>query len=415
MPQGPIYPVSRRFIGWGKEAVVGTPVLPAVTMPVNKFDPEDKPTWLKDSSWRNSMGSLYGMQQGPLIADLDLAGPVYGDTIGHPLVNVMGDYAVTGSSPANATTLSAQANAGATSITLTSTTGYVNGALIQIGSGTSAEVRRQVGAPAGSVVTLDAALYYTHASAQPVAVVVAPFTHVFAMLNNGTGAGGAQVAQPPTHTLHDVTGITATVGSRAYRAVCMSDVNFTGNAEQFLNWDGKATTWVSTPSASAPTAAVSGVPAQASWRSLIGIGGPASGGTLVSNIKEWGVNLSRELDPKFTNSNSQNPYAIPRGGLGVTGKLTFDPAIDETPLLNMLNNSQPQLQIIADNGLLGANQVTLTFDCLLAAYDTSKLDSGGVVFGYNTSFQAIDNTTNVGQSAGFGPCLITLKNAVPTY
>lgn len=410
-----VYPVSRRFIGIGKEVTPGTAVVPTFTFPMSTFKPSDKPDWLRDTAWRNAMAATYGVIQGPEHAELDMGGPFYGDAMGYLLMDMFGDYAVTGSTPSNATTLSAQATAGATSVTLTATTGFISGAFVQIGTGNTAEVRKQVGAPSGSVVTLDSPLYYTHAISQAAATVVAPYTHVFYLLNNGTGAGGSVAAQPPTYTFTDYTGLTPTVEARTYASAVITDLTFTGNSENLLTWTAKASTWVSAPAASKPAAAVTGTATQASWRSVVGIGGVASGGTQVKNVHEWSFNVTRNTSIEFTNQNSQNPFSIVRGPMTVTGGLTFLPAIDETPLTTMLTNAQPQLQVVADNGLTLGNKNTLQLDSQTGAYTQADLNDGGVPFGFDTQFEAVANTTNIGQSGGFGPLAVTLTNNVYTY
>jgi hypothetical protein len=410
-----VYPVSRRFLGIGKEVTPGTAVVPTFTFPMTTFTPSDKPIWLRDNSWRNAMAATYGVIQGPEQAELDMGGPFYGDAMGYLLLDMFGDYAVTGSTPTNATTLSAPSNAGVSTITLTSVVGYTAGIIIQIGSGTTAEVRKQVGAPAGSVVTLDSPLYYTHAAAQAAATVVAPYTHKFYLLNNGVGAGGSVAAQPPTYTVTDYTGLTPTVEARTYNSMVLSELVITSNAEELLTWSAKASSWVSQLASIKPTAAVTSTATQAAWRSKVGIGGPASGGTQVLNVQEWSFSISRDIAVEFTDQGTQNPYSIVRGPMTVTGGLNFMPAIDEVPLTTMLANTQPQLQMVADNGLAGSSLNSIQFDSQLGAYTQSNLNVGGVPFGFDTEFESVANTTNVGQSLGFGPASVTLINNVYTY
>lgn len=412
-----VYPVSRRFIGIGKEVTPGTAVVPTFTFPMSTFGPSDKPDWLRDTSWRNAMAATYGVLQGPLHAEVDLGGPFYGDAMGYLLMDMFGDYAVTGTTPLNPTTLSAQANAGVSTITLTLTTGYTAGSFIQIGTGTTAEIRKQVGAPAGSIVTLDSPLYYTHVTTTPTNTVVAPFTHIFYLLNNGTGAGGTVAAQPPTYTFTDYTGLTATVEARAYSSMVLTDLTITGNAENLITWTAKASTWVSAPASAKPTAAVSSTATQASWRSICGIGGPAAGGTLINNVQEWSFNITRDTAIEFTNQNSQNPFSIVRGPMTVTGGLNFMPAIDESPLLAMLANTQPQLQVVADNGLAGANKNSIQFDSQKGAYTQADLNDGSVPFGFDVQFESVANATasQIGQSGGFSPLAVTLINNVYNY
>jgi hypothetical protein len=421
MPTPTVFPVSRRFIGVAKEAVAGTAVMPTITMPQTAFNPEDKPLWLKDEAWRNAMGATYGVIQGPMQSSLDMGGPFFGDSIGPCLLNMFGDYAVTGTAAGGggSTTLTAPAVAGASTLAVTAITNFSPGDFIQIGTGTTAEVRKVLTAIA-TTITLDSTvaggvLYYGHASAQTVVEVTGPYTHKFFQLNSGVGAGGSMSAQPPTNTFTDYTGMTPTVEARSYAGSVLSEIQITGAATDLLQWSGKGDGWVSAPTASKPVAAVSSTATQPSWRSKAGIAGPASGGTLVNNVQEWSYTISRTTSVEFTNQNSQNPFSIVRGGMAVTGGLKFMPAIDETPLSNMLTNAQPLMQIIADNGLAGLNQVTLTLDSQVNAYTASKLNSGGVPFGYDNEFECVQNTTNVGQSQGYGALTVTLLNNYPTY
>ncbi|MGW7001432.1 phage tail tube protein [Streptomyces sp. NPDC054933] len=90
-------------------------------------------------------------------------------------------YGVTGSSPTSSTTTSAPVTAGATTVTVTTATGYAVGNVIQVDvnntmTPTTAECRK-IASMAGSVLTVDVAFTYAHASGATVAVVTGPFTH----------------------------------------------------------------------------------------------------------------------------------------------------------------------------------------------------------------------------------------------
>ena len=62
------------------------------------------------------------------------------------------------------------------------------------------------------------------ASTGPVSSV---YTHVASLLNTGT-------AQPPSHTLTDFQGLTATSGARSYAGSCLSELTLKGNPESTL-------------------------------------------------------------------------------------------------------------------------------------------------------------------------------------
>jgi hypothetical protein len=81
----------------------------------------------------------------------------------------------------------------------------------------------------------------------------------------------------------------------------------------------------------------------------------------------------------------------------------------------MLNNSQPQLQIIATNGLTGAAKVSLQIDVAVCAFDAAVINASKALLGYDTQYQAVGNTTNTGWSAGYSPLMCTLVNSVPSY
>jgi hypothetical protein len=235
----------------------------------------------------------------------------------------------------------------------------------------------------------------------------APFSHAISLLNSGTG-------QPGTLTITDWQGLPATNFARQFTGCCLSELTLKGNAEsELITFDAKGTGWKSNIAAAAPTASPTTALPLASWRTLLGIGGPASGGTLDSTIGSWEIKISRKLKPIFTGQNSQNPFIIQRGEVTVTGKLDFAaPAAETNPLLQYLNNSQPQFQWVIDNGLTLGAALGMTVDVQAAAFDTSKIDRGSEAVGYSATFKGIASSTNAGASGGVSPVKITLRNAL---
>jgi hypothetical protein len=230
-----------------------------------------------------------------------------------------------------------------------------------------------------------------------------PYTHATALLNSGQG-------QPKTHTLTHATGIPAGTGARVYASSALSELTIKYNAESELcTYEAKGTSWGSAIASVAPTAAPSAVPPMASWRGLLGLAGPAGGGTLVPTMAESEVTLKRKLDALYTVSGSQQPYIIQRGELEFSGKITFI-AADETPLTKMLASTQEQLQILLGNGVTGAGQRSLTIDCAQGAYSSAKIDQGKTASMYEVEFDGIANSTNAGTSGGLSPCKITVIN-----
>ncbi len=400
------FPAAQQYFGIGREAVPGTPVLPVTTTPIEKGEPDDRVTYLQDKAIRGSMIEVYGDIAGTEIADFNITGPVFLDTMGYYLDNNFGDLSTTGSSPTNSTTLSAQTAIGATTCTVAVGTGYAIGQAVQIGSGATAEVVVLTNVAGTTLTFANTPLRFTHASAQTVATVVAPFTHKFNVLNLPGG-------QPPVHTVTHYQGITATVKARAYSYWCSPGIDFTMSPEQLFVHDTKGTSFLGAPAASTPANSLSSVTPQPSWLFQVGVGGPASGGTLVANIQDAGVSIGRNVKAYFMLDGSQAPSIIARGTLGATGKFTYF-AQDETPLLNMLNNTQPQLQLVMTNGLSGANLLSCTFDVQKGAYEVAKIQDNEHIT-YDVTWRAIGNSTNVGGSAGQGVITVTLVNAIPTY
>lgn len=230
-----------------------------------------------------------------------------------------------------------------------------------------------------------------------------PYTHANALYNTNP-------AQPKTHTLTHYTGIPASTGARVYSSSCLSDLSFDWDASSKLcDITAKGAAWQSTIAAAQPTASPSSVPALASWRGKIGLGGPASGGTLVPYVSTMKIDLKRKLDVFYTIQNGSTPYVIQRGSLGVTGKMTII-AADESPITKLLSNTQEQVQLVIGNGVVGAGQRQLQFDFNQAAYTVAKLNNGKTASMYDLEFIAVANSTNAGTSGGLSPVKITVIN-----
>ncbi|MEV7034637.1 hypothetical protein AB0N99_30950 [Streptomyces sp. NPDC093272] len=412
MPTPTTYASTKQFIGIAPEATQGTGVAMTATQLLTTFTPSDKPTFLKDQSWRGSMGTdAFAQLLGVGTADISLGGPVYGDTMGFWLRNILGDVAVTGTpTGSGATTLSASAAVGATTISTAATIPAAT--VVQIGSGATAEVFT-TGTPTGSgpytipLSTPTGGLAFAHASAQAVTPLqsTSPFTYAWSLLNAGGG-------QPVSHTLTHSLGTSGVSGARQYPGFCLSQCNFTFNAEsELFAWTGQGTSWPSVAAGSAPTANPTTILPAASWRTKVGIGGPASGGTLVSTVMDGEIDITRELTPYFTATGNRTPYIIQRGGLSVAGKLNFGAVGDESVLLYMLNNTQPQVQVVCDNGLAGSAQIVVQLDMQSAVFTQADPDTSKAAVGYQAAFGANFNTTNAGGSGGMSPIKVSVTCA----
>jgi len=405
-----VYPESRQWFGVGRELVPGTAVASAVSVPVEKGEPDDKPNFLVDKSIRGSMAEDFAVIQGTEIAEFNINGPVYIDTLGYFLHNILGDYQSTGTTPTSTTTVALASTAGATSFTVGAIGSIVIGSVLQVGNATISTAPTEnvvVSAVAGSLVTFaNTPLRFNHSATAAVGIVTAPFTHVFSLLNSGNG-------QPSTHTLTHYQGISGTYGAKQYANWCASEVGFTMDSQQLFMHDTKGTSNLGVAVGSAPTNVLSTAQAQADWQFLVGIAGPATGGTLISNVVQGGVTITRALKPYWTLAGQQSPFAIARNSLAITGKFN-QLAQDESPMLNMLNNVQPQLQMVLTNGLSGANLLAVTIDIAKGAYDTAKLN-GADEIEYDVTWRAVANSTNAGASGGLSPGKVTIQNAVGSY
>ena len=236
--------------------------------------------------------------------------------------------------------------------------------------------------------------------------VATPNSHAFSLLNSGT-------AQPGSLTGVDWQGPPASSNSRTYPGMCLSELTLKGNAaNSFITWSGKISGYPSAITGAAQTSAPTTVPTLAAWRARLGIGGPAAGGTLVKTMDEWEVTITRAISVEWTAQNSQVPFIIQRGALGVTGSFHFSKPADESAYLPLINNTQPQVQLLADNGGSGAGLLSLQIDMQVTAWDTGKINRGDEAVGYDIGYVAIANSTNAGASGATSPIKVTIQNSV---
>lgn len=404
MPNPTTYASARQYVGMAVETVQGTAVVPAVTIPVDAFTPQDMPTWLDDHALRGSMTEPYNRVEGVRHTEFDISGPAYFDTLGYLLSNILGDVVYSGTyTGSGTTTLSSSSAVGATSISTAASISI--GTLIQIDTGTASEVRLTTNVSGGGpfTVSFTTGLTYAHNSSVVVKPITGPYSTLFSTLNTGNG-------QPSTLTFTDYQGPTASTGTRAYAGCCLSELNIKGNAESStIQYEAKGLGWPSASAAAFSASPSSELP-QPTWEMITGINGPASGGTLVSTIGDFSLSLKRELEMVYTGQNSQNPYVIFRGKLTASGSHNLPAVNDESSLTYLNSNTQPQLQYIISNGLSSTNLRKLQIDLQAGAYNTSQIDRSRPAVGYSVTWDGIANTTNVGGSGGFSPVAVTLTN-----
>lgn len=226
-----------------------------------------------------------------------------------------------------------------------------------------------------------------------------PYVHAISLYNTTP-------AQPPSYTVTDFSGVTASVGARAYPGCMFSELTFTIEPDKLFDFSAKAVGWGSAASAAAPSPSVSSLTPQAGWNFAVGIGGPASGGTLVKNVTTMTVTLTREVKV-YPAVGAQQPYIVRAGKFGMAGQFSLI-AADEAALTSYLNNNTLQMQLILNAGASNIFQIDMT----KVAYKAAALNRGDTVVMYDVDFTAIGNTTDVGTSGGFSPGKITVTNSV---
>lgn len=241
--------------------------------------------------------------------------------------------------------------------------------------------------------------------ADDVTGTAAPFAHKFSLLNSGTG-------QPGTLSVTQRYGPEPTHQARVFSGTAFSEIGFSFNAEsETLKYTAKAMSWASQVPTATPAATFTAVKPLPSWQALLGIGGPASGGTLAANIASGEFSFKRKVKPYFVANGTQNPYVMQRGALSGDFKLKFV-AADESPLSNLRNNTQGQVQFVLSNGGAGASLVSVQIDIANGAFTEAKPSFGSEAIEWDVVGRCVLNTTNVGASGGYGPATVTLNNAI---
>jgi hypothetical protein len=406
-----VRPASLSWLGIGRELSLGTAVLPSQSIPLlkNTFQPEDTPHWLHDEALRGSMALVFNDIQGVEDATFSYGGPAFLDVEGYFLDNLFGDKSDVASVHAGTTTATQAGTIGQTQLTLTTTTNFTGGQYAQVDIGSVSEIVGTIAIPgSGTIAFSNTPFRFPHSNGATVYAVTAatggPYTHTWNILNNSSG-------QPPTHTFTDYTGLTTSVGARAYVGACVGVIDITGNSEQLLEFKMTGSSWVSAPAASTPTNTISTVVPIPNWRSTVTVGG-----TEIFDVGEWSVSLKRTLQVYWTDQGTdQNPYIIARGPLDATGMINYTVPIDESPLTQMLSNTQPTVSLNVGNGVAGAGTLACTIAAQVAAFEKSKPERSQVLIGYQDDFQTVANSTNSGGSGGLGPVTVTLVNNAPTY
>jgi hypothetical protein len=383
MPQ----PTMLSFLGIAKESTPGTGVAATNFVPFKTLKPVDTIAMLEDKGVRGSYTDTYGIVSGPTSGVFDFDGDAFPDTVGWPVVGILGDITSTGTPLA--TTLAASSAVGA--VTISTAASVPNGTAIMVDSGPAAEIVTTSGVPtgAGPYTIPVPPLAKAHASAATVNAVI---SHAVSTLNSGTG-------QPPTYSFTDYNVVET---GRQYAGGVFSDLGFKASADGLLTYSAKALSNASVVVAK-PTASFTGISPMAVWQTVVTIGG-----SVVTYVMDVEVNLKRSVTLIQTADGTPNPYRIWAGPLQCDAKMTVV-AETSAEFLNFVNNTQPSLDVN-----LATGQGSVKVHCSKAAYTVATPERGKDFMEYAITVNCLANTTDIGASGGYSPVKVTLGNVVPS-
>ncbi len=183
-----------------------------------------------------------------------------------------------------------------------------------------------------------------------------------------------------------------------------------GDAKGWLTYSAKLTSYIQTAPGSTISATLSTIKGVPAWKGTTTIASSAT-----NNIAKWGIDFSRKPDVIPTADGQQNPYFLGLGPMTAKFKMTYDPAVDETALNEMLNSTMPTLAWSTSNGLSGSSLVSLAINAQLGGYMEAPLSAVNQFWGYETSGELVASATNAGNSGGNTLCNLVLTNNVASY
>lgn len=234
----------------------------------------------------------------------------------------------------------------------------------------------------------------------------APFAHKISVMN--PAASNSYQAQPTSHTFTASNGVATGTGAWQIASAALSQLVIEFDAASgLLVYTFTANGWPSVIAAVRPTSAPSAVKPIAGWRGQMGLGGPATGGTLVTNLASAKITITRTLENVFLADGTQNPAAIGRGEVTSAFDATFL-ATDNVVWTDMIQNTKPQVQWLFNAGT--SQQVQI--DMQVAAFKVTKPNYGNKLVRWDVSGAGERNSTNAGATGGLASIQATVTNAV---
>lgn len=391
----------KTVLGWALEPqpATGTPVAAANYVPVRKLEVENKVIKLQDQSWRGSMVSTVGVQNGVMSATTSIEGDAFPTSIPWYLAGILGDVQYSGGTPSGSpTTTTGALTAGVTAVVpVTSATGISAGTVLLLDTSTLAEAVTVLSVVSLNV-TLTAPVAKSHASNVSVQIVTAPFTDTIALYNGGNG-------QPVSYTITD----SDSLSTRQYASARFSDLTMTFDSSKLLTYTATALSWATQGTTSTLVPSYDSFGPAPAWQCQASYGGATVGYVQTAELafKRAGAECI------FTLQNTQNPFEVHVGPLELSTKFTIV-AEDETWLTDYMSNN---LKVLNLNLSAGTGATATQIQIRMSSHDvmSAKKNKGKSYIEFDTTGMAIGNTTDVGASAGYSPCLVTCQNQVAPH
>lgn len=371
------------YLGVAKESVKGTGVAATNFIAVKTITPEDVVKYLPVEVLKGAFPKTYGEVQGYKNTTFEIAGPVFSDTFGWPLMGVLGDVTTTASRSVSDGVLNS-------TTTVTSATAAFTAA--DVGKSISA-----TGIPAGAVIqsrtngtTIVLSVAATATASGVTLTIGPPQWHVGNVLNSVSGGG-----QPTSHTLTDFYNSSAASPARQYAGMQWHEVMCKFTAEGLLEHTSKGTGLVPSAQVAKPSQSFTAVNPLPTWTGIVTIGG-----SVISTIADGDLTITRtmELIPALTGTQQYSNVWI--GEIVCKGKLTAI-VTDDTELTRMLTNTQPSLDLNFTQGS-GSTVTQVVFHMTNCAYLKAKPNRGKQWVAFDIEWEAVGNSTDVGSSGGFG-------------
>ena len=321
MPNNPVL-TALTSIGVAIEATAGTFVPPVHWVPVSSAKIEDALKYFTDKAYRGLAAERYGDYQLVGNGMLNYAGPLYPDASSYWFHGMFGNRLDT-AAPTSTTTTGTN-SAGATALTITAGTGFVNFAAVLIDTGAKQEGNIILSGGGTTTLTLAMPLRYTHTAG---ATVAGNNMHQFLMAPN------ASVAQVPSLSIFD------------NYVEAQRDLSNSVVEEFSLKWkaDGEALYDVKlasnlTNTDSTRVASYTQVAPFVGWNAATLIAN-----TLTVEVEEVELVWKRKLAIVFGSNNQQNPIAIISTVMDLTGKITVF-MDNETQYNHFRNADNPSLK-----------------------------------------------------------------------